>query len=161
LLRSARGFLAVLIAATGFAAAAPAADAQPFECPQLIDRYPMDGWPYPDHAESKGFCPYIGYAIDYGDAEEIVGNQTAADFARRAAANGYSAEERSYTDWTGTDWKSVSGGVHSVNILYYVPWWADENGIGYTCRYAATVSGTTGVGNWTYQLQSVTCSTYT
>jgi hypothetical protein len=126
-----------------------------------MDRYPMDGWPVPEHAEIRGFCPYIGYAIDYGDAELIVASNREADFATRATNAGYTADERAYIDWIGTDWKSVTNGVYSVSIMYYVPWFVNESGIGYTCRYDATVSGTTGVGNWTYQAQGVSCSSYT
>lgn len=120
----------------------------------------MDGWPEPDHAESKRFCPYIGYPIDYGDAEINLSMIVKSDFDSRTVSAGYNEEERSYGDWIGTEWKSEAGGVYSVNIMFYIPSWADDGGVGYTCRYSGSVSGTTGWGHWTYQLDQTTCSTY-
>jgi hypothetical protein len=159
--RSTRGVLVFLLAVAGLAAAAPAANAQSPGCPQYFEQYPMFGWPDPDHAEPKPYCPYIGYAVNFGEAEKITASQTRGDFAARAAGDGYTEDERDYIDWTGTDWKSVTDGVYTVNIMFYIPPWADDNGIGYTCRYTSTVSGTTGIGNWTHQLHQTTCSTYT
>jgi hypothetical protein len=160
LFRSIRGFLVFLLAAAGVAAAAPAANAQSAGCPQYIEQYPMFGWPEPDHALPKPYCPYVGYAIDFGEAEKITGSQTRSDFTARASSYGYTVDELDYIDWMGTDWYSVANGVYTVNIMFYIPAWADDNGIGYTCRYTSNVSGTTGIGNWTHQLQQVTCSEF-
>jgi hypothetical protein len=150
----------IALAAAGLAVAAPAASADTTGCPQLLDRYPTIGYPFEASVESKPYCPFIGYAIDYGSAEEIIGRNVASDFDTRAANAGYAFEERRYADWAGTTWKSTSGGVYNVTVLYYIPPFLDDQGIGYWCKYPASVSGSTGSGHYTYSVGSVTCGTY-
>lgn len=152
--------MTIALAAAGLAVAAPAASADPSGCPQLLDYYPTPGYPFPEAQESKPFCPYIGYPIDYGDAEDIVSRAVAANFDSRATAAGYSLEERINKDWMGTTWKSTSGGVYNVTVVYYIPPFLDDHGIGYWCKYPGSASGYTGVGNHTYSLGTVSCGTY-
>jgi hypothetical protein len=149
------------MAVGGIAAAAPAAHAQSFGCPQLLDRYPMEGWPLSGDVENRPYCPYIGYPVSYGEAEQITAAETESSFATRAVNAGYTEDERAYTDWIGTKWDTYANGASVVSVIYYIPPWADDNGSGYYCVYDASVSGNTGYGNWTYHAQQNSCSTYT